>query len=308
MRRRINAPIWLQIDYVFRSVWADMMKKKFGTLLTILVITVSLTIPTVSYLLWKNTHLAATQFYPESELTVYLHKNLSEQDANQVVEKIRTEKGVASLQYISRQESLNQFRAWSGFGEELDILDDNPLPAVVTIQPNADYNQSANRNKLRENLMKIKGVEEVRLDNDWMEKLTALTWLIAHVAVFCAILMTIAVCLVIANSIRTDVYSSRANIEISKLLGATEQFILRPFLCTGVIYGLLGGVFACLLSGLLIGYFTSAVQYVADIFTVKFALNGLNFSETLFLLIMCAVVGYVSAWISASRYINQEVK
>ncbi|MDG6895496.1 permease-like cell division protein FtsX [Volucribacter amazonae] len=308
MSRRINAPIWLQIDYVIRSVWADMMKKKFGTLLTILVITVSLTIPTVSYLLWKNTYLAATQFYPESELTVYLHKNLSEQDANQVVEKIRSETGVASLHYISRQESLNQFRAWSGFGEELDILDDNPLPAVVTIQPLADYNEPNKRNALRNNLMKIKGVDEVRLDSDWLEKLTALTWLIAHVAIFCAILMTVAVCLVIGNSIRTEVYSSLASIEVSKLLGATEQFILRPFLCTGVIYGLCGGIFACLLSRLLIGYFTSAVQYVADIFAVKFELNGLNFSETLFLFIICAVIGYVSAWLSARRYLNQEVQ
>lgn len=308
MSRRINAPFWLQMDYVIRAVWADMMKKKFGTFFTILVITVSLTIPTVSYLLWKNTHLAATQFSPESQLTVYLHKNLSEQDANHVVEKIRAETGVESLQYISRQESLNQFRSWSGFGEELDILDDNPLPAVVMIQPLADYNEPNKRNALRNNLMKIKGVDEVRLDSDWLEKLTALTWLIAHVAIFCAVLMTVAVCLVIGNSIRTDVYSSLASIEVSKLLGATEQFILRPFLCTGIIYGLSGGIFACLLSSLLIGYFTSAVQYVADIFAVQFELNGLNFSETLFLLMICAVIGYVSAWLSASRYLNQEVQ
>lgn len=308
MSRRINAPFWLQVDYVVRSVWADMMKKKFGTLLTLLVITLSLTIPTTSYLLWKNTYLAANQFYPESELTVYLHKSLSEQDTNQVVDNIRNQPGVASLNYISRQESLNQFRSWSGFGEELAILDDNPLPAVVTVQPQAEYNEPLNRNKLRDNLLKIKGVDEVRLDNDWQEKLTALTWLIAHIAVFCALLMSLAVCLVIANSIRTDVYSSRASIEVAKLLGATEQFILRPFLCTGVIYGLVAGVLTCLFSRLLIGYFTSAVQYVADIFTVKFELNGLNFSEALFLLIICAVIGYLSAWLSARRYLQQEVK
>lgn len=308
MSRRINAPFWLQVDYVVRSVWADMMKKKFGTLLTLLVITLSLTIPTTSYLLWKNTYLVANQFYPESELTVYLHKSLSEQDTNQVVDNIRNQPGVASLNYISRQESLNQFRSWSGFGEELAILDDNPLPAVVTVQPQAEYNEPLNRNKLRDNLLKIKGVDEVRLDNDWQEKLTALTWLIAHIAVFCALLMSLAVCLVIANSIRTDVYSSRASIEVAKLLGATEQFILRPFLCTGVIYGLVAGVLTCLFSRLLIGYFTSAVQYVADIFTVKFELNGLNFSETLFLLIICAVIGYLSAWLSARRYLQQEVK
>lgn len=126
-----------QTRFILRSVWQDLLKRKFGTFLTVLVITVSLTIPTVSYLLWKNTSHAATEFYPEPELTVYLHKNLAEHDINAVVERIRqfdTDK-VDSLNYISRQQSLDEFRSWSGFGEALDILDDNPLPAVVLLKP-----------------------------------------------------------------------------------------------------------------------------------------------------------------------------
>ncbi|MGC7560195.1 permease-like cell division protein FtsX [Pasteurella sp. PK-2025] len=301
--RRIDAPFWVQIQYVLRGVFADLMKRRFGTLLTILVIGVSLTIPLVSYLLWKNIHHATTAFYPESELTVYLHKTLSEEDANVVVEKIRQQDGVASLNYISRQESLKAFRDWSGFNHELDILDDNPLPAVVMVKPTAQYHASQKRATLRQNLDKIKGVQEVRLDNDWLEKLTALTWLVAHVAIFCALLMALAVFLVIGNSIRSDVYSSQANIAVMKLLGATDQFVLRPFLYTGMIYAVLGGLFACLLSALVIGYFTSAVKYVTDIFAVSFELNSLNFAEFLFTLIVCVFVGYLSAWLAATRHI-----
>ena len=142
MSFRLNFPFGVQSVYVLRAVLADLLKRKFATLLTVLVIAVSLTIPTVSYLLWKNIHHATTQFYPESELTVYLHKNLSEEDANLVVEKIRQQEGVESLNYISRQESLNEFRHWSGFSEELDVLDDNPLPAVVMIKPSKAFNES----------------------------------------------------------------------------------------------------------------------------------------------------------------------
>ncbi len=137
-----------------------------------------------------------------------------------------------------------------------------------------------------------------------MEKLTALTWLIAHVAIFCAVLMTLAVFLVIGNSIRSDVYSSKANIQVMKLLGATDQFILRPFLYTGVIYGFVGAFFASFFSSLLIGYFTSAVKYVTDIFAVSFDLNGLEMGEFLFLMSICSVVGYASAWIAATRHIR----
>lgn len=304
MSFRLNFPFGVQSVYVLRAVLADLMKRKFATLLTVLVIAVSLTIPTVSYLLWKNIHHATTQFYPESELTVYLHKNLSEDDANLVVEKIRQQEGVESLNYISRQESLNEFRHWSGFSEELDVLDDNPLPAVVMIKPSKAFNESQQRNELRENLDKIKGVQEVRLDNDWLEKLTALTWLVAHVAIFCTVLMAIAVFLVIGNSIRADVYSNQANIEVMKLLGATDQFILRPFLYTGMIYAVLGGFFACIFSSLTIGYFTGAVKYVTDIFAVNFNLNGLGLVEFLFLLVVCIIMGYIGAWLSATRYIR----
>ena len=290
MSARQNAPFWVQMHYVLSAVCADLVKKKYATVLTVLVIAVSLTIPTISFLLWKNTHQAATQFYPESELTVYLHKNLDGNDAESVVEKIRQQDGVESLHYISRQESLEEFRSWSGFGAELDILDDNPLPAVVMIKPSQAYQPSEARQKLRDKISQIKGVQEVRLDNDWMEKLTALTWLIAHVAIFCAVLMTLAVFLVIANSIRSDVYSSKANIQVMKLLGATDQFILRPFLYTGIIYGFFGAFFACFFSSLLISYFTGAVKYVTDIFTVTFNLHGLALGEVLFLLVICAVV------------------
>ena len=304
MSFRLNFPFGVQSVYVLRAVLADLLKRKFATLLTVLVIAVSLTIPTVSYLLWKNIHHATTQFYPESELTVYLHKNLSEEDANLVVEKIRQQEGVESLNYISRQESLNEFRHWSGFSEELDVLDDNPLPAVVMIKPTKAFNESQKRNELRENLDKIKGVQEVRLDNDWLEKLTALTWLVAHVAIFCTVLMAVAVFLVIGNSIRADVYSNQSNIEVMKLLGATDQFILRPFLYTGMIYAALGGFLACIFSSLTIGYFTGAVKYVTDIFAVNFNLNGLGLVEFLFLLVVCIIMGYIGAWLSATRYIR----
>ena len=308
MSRRVNASFTTQIFYTLRLVWSDLIMRKWGTLLTIMVIAVSLTIPTVSYLLWKNLHLATTQFYPESELTVYLHQNLNEDEANLVVEKIRQQAGVESLNYISRQESLNEFKRWSGFGEQLDILDDNPLPAVVTIKTTKAFSESEKRQELRSDLNKIKGVQEVRLDNDWMEKLTALSWLTAHVAIFCTVLMAIAVFLVIGNSIRSDVYSQRAGIDVMKLLGATDHFILRPFLYTGMIYAVLGGFVAAVLSSFIVSYFTSAVKYVTDIFAVSFELNGLSIGEFIFLLVICLIMGDVGAWIAATRHIAVQDK
>lgn len=297
----------MQTRYTLRAVWQDLTKRKFGTIMTVLVIAVSLTIPTLSYLLWKNTRFAASQFYPEPELTVYLHKNLSENDVNSVVERIRhfESQKIESLNYISRQQSLDDFRTWSGFGEALDILDDNPLPAVVVLKPKKAFSSPDDMYVFRDGLQQIKGVQEVRLDNSWLEKLTALTQMIGRVAVTCTVLMFLAVFLVISNSVRSDVSNSRASIEVMQLLGATDHFISRPFLYTGMIYGLFGSLLAILFSILTIGYFTGIVRYVADMFTVKFELQHFDLSEILLIVVSTIFVGWISAKIATNRHIQK---
>lgn len=297
----------MQTRYTLRAVWQDLTKRKFGTIMTVLVIAVSLTIPTLSYLLWKNTRFAASQFYPEPELTVYLHKNLSENDVNSLVERIRhfESQKIESLNYISRQQSLDEFRTWSGFGEALDILDDNPLPAVVVLKPKKAFRAPDDMYAFRDGLQQIKGVQEVRLDNSWLEKLTALTQMIGRVAVTCTVLMFLAVFLVISNSVRSDVSNSRSSIEVMQLIGATDHFISRPFLYTGMIYGLFGSLLAILFSILTIGYFTGIVRYVADMFTVKFELQHFDLSEILLIVVSTIFVGWISAKIATNRHIQK---
>ncbi|QLB13713.1 cell division protein FtsX [Bisgaardia hudsonensis] len=302
--RPVYASFLVQFIYSLKSVLNDLFHKKYTTLLTVFVISVSLTIPTVGYLFWKNINNTSLSFYPDAEITVYLHKNLSESDANLVVDKIRDQDGVESLNYISRQQSLNEFRNWSGFSDGLDILDDNPLPAVVTVKPTTDYNQHEKRDELRRKLNSIKGIQEVHLDNSLFGKFTALSWLVAQITILGTILMFLSVFLIISNSISADIYSKRANIEVSKLLGATDQFVLRPFLYTGIIYGILGGLFACIFSAAIILYFKNAIQYVTDLFSVTFQWQGIRISELFFLMIVCSLMGYVSAWISANKYIR----
>lgn len=300
-----NTRLEAQTRYILRAVWSDLVKRKLGTFLTVLVIAASLTIPTVSYLLWKNIEHAATEFYPEPELTIYLNKNLSDNEANLVVEKIRQFDAdkIENLNFISRQQSLEDFQSWSGFAEALDIVEDNPLPAVVILKPKKAFTTNDEMLTLRNGLQSIKGVQEVRLDNGWLEKLTSLTWLFARVGTVCTLLMMIAVFLVIGNVVRTDVANSRASIEVQQLLGATDHFIARPFLYKGMIYGFLGSLLAILFSSVVISYLMGVVKYVADIFTVKFELNGLDLSEMFFIIVVCIFIGWLSANIATNKHI-----
>lgn len=298
----------MQTRYILRSIWQDLLKRKFATFLTVLVIAVSLTIPTVSYLLWKNTSQAVSQFYPEPELTIYLHKNLAEHDVNAVVENIRkfeSEK-MEQLNYISRQQSMEEFRAWSAtLSDALDILDDNPLPAVVVLKPKKEFRSTNQMITFRDALQQIKGVQDVRLDNDWISKLAALSTLIARVAITCTLLMFFAVFLVISNSVRSDVANRRASIDVMQLLGATDYFISRPFVYVAMMYGFLGSLLAMLFSTMTISYFTGVVRYVADMFTVQFDIHGFDCSEILLIVVSTVFLGWLSANIATNRYIQK---
>lgn len=302
--RSTFAPFWVQIHYVLRSVIKELLQRPFATLLTILVISVSLTLPTISYLLWKNADQALKQFSPTSELTLYLHNSLSDSDSQFVLEKIRQQQAVVDVSYISRQQSLENFRSWSGFNDELDVLEENPLPAVAIVQLHSDYQSQQKRNQLRDELIKIKGVQEVQLDNDWLDKLAALEGLSSKISVAASLLMFLTLLLVIGNSIRADVYNRQDKIEVMQLLGATDQFILRPFIYTGMIYMLLSGLVTLLFSYVLTHYFSFAIQQLMDIFTLTFQAQGFNFGEFIFFMLFCLALGYLIARMAAIRHIR----
>lgn len=297
-----------QTLYILRALGEDLARRKFATFLTVLVIAVSLTLPTVSYLLWKNTRQAVQQFYPEPELTVYLHKNLTEQDIQRVVENLRkfeTDK-IEQVHYISREQSMSEFRSWSStIGDALDILDDNPLPAVVVLKPNKSFSDDSQMQALRQNLQQIKGIQDVRLDNDWIGKLAILNQLIAKIAVTCTLLMLASVFLVIGNSIRSDVAGRHKEINVMQLLGATDYFITRPFLYMAMFYGLLGSLLAILFSSITVGYFADIVRYVAEMFTVTFEITLFDFSEFLFIVVASIFLAWLSAQLATNRYLRR---
>ncbi len=128
-----------QVRYAFRGALQDLKSKPLATFLTVMVIAISLTLPSVCYMVYKNVNRAASQYYPSPQITVYLDKALDDNAAAQVVGQIQAEQGVEKVNYLSRDEALGEFRNWSGFGGALDMLEENPLPAVAVVIPKLDF-------------------------------------------------------------------------------------------------------------------------------------------------------------------------
>ncbi|NIH32978.1 permease-like cell division protein FtsX [Hafnia paralvei] len=294
-----------QWRYAWINTLADMMRQPLATLLTVMVIAISLTLPSVCYLVYKNVSEAAAQWYPTPQLTVYLDKALDDDAAEQVMTVLKGEEGVDKVNYLSREEALGEFRNWSGFGGALDMLEENPLPAVAIITPKMNFESSETLNTLRDRVAAVKGVDEVRMDDSWFARLAALTGLVGQVAAMIGILMIVAVFLVIGNSVRLSIFSRRDTINVMKLIGATDGFILRPFLNGGALLGFSGAILSLILSQAMVWQLGSAVAKVASVFGTTFVLHGLGWDECLLLVLVSAMIGWVAAWLATVQHLRR---
>lgn len=297
-----------QLRYAWHSTLVDMLRQPLATFLTITVIAISLTLPSLCYLVWKNVHYAAAQWYPTPQITVYLDKKIDTATANSeggIVSQVQALDGVQEVSFISADNALSEFREWSGFSGALDMLSDNPLPALLIVSPKADAMSSDSLVKLRENIRQMQGVEDVKTDDSWFSRLSALTKLVGSVATTIAILMIVAVFLVIGNSVQLNIFSRRDTINIMKLIGATDGFIMRPFLYGGMLLGLFGALLSLIMSQALIWSLDSAVAETAKVFGTLFFINGLSWEESLLLLVVAAMIGWIAAWLATIRHLRQ---
>jgi len=293
-----------QMRYAFSGALQDLKSKPLATFLTVMVIAISLTLPSVCYMVYKNVNQAATQYYPSPQITVYFDKALDDNAAQQVVGQLQSEQGVEKVNYLSREDALGEFRNWSGFGGALDMLEENPLPAVAVVVPKLDFQSTESLNTLRDRITRINGIDEVRMDDSWFARLTALTGLVGRVSAMIGVLMVAAVFLVIGNSVRLSIFSRRDTINVQKLIGATDGFILRPFLYGGALLGFSGALMSLILSEVLVMRLSSAVADVAKVFGTQFNLDGLSFDECLLLLLVCSMIGWLAAWLATVQHLR----
>lgn len=293
-----------QVRYAWQGALQDLKSKPFATFLTVMVIAISLTLPSVCYMVYKNVNQAASQYYPSPQITVYLDKALDDDAAARVVGQLQAESGVEKVNYLSRDEALGEFRNWSGFGGALDMLEENPLPAVAVVVPKIDFQGTQELNTLRDRISQVQGIDEVRMDDSWFARLAALTGLVGRVSAMIGVLMIAAVFLVIGNSVRLSIFARRDTINVQKLIGATDGFILRPFLYGGALLGFSGAFLSLILSEILVMRLSSAVTDVAKVFGTQFELSGLSFDECLLLLLLCSMIGWIAAWLATVQHLR----
>ncbi|MDZ7828479.1 MAG: permease-like cell division protein FtsX [Halofilum sp. (in: g-proteobacteria)] len=277
-----------------------------ASLLTLAVIAVALALPGALWLLLKNAQDATGGWDSGTQISVYLEPGLDEDAVAAAADRIAARKDVRVIERISAEQALAEFRELAGSGEALAALERNPLPAVVVLEPAAGAPRSPSAlGALAGQLDEIGGVDQARVDLEWVERMYALLDVVERGVTLLAVLLAAGVLLIVGNTIRLDILNRRDEIEVTKLIGASDAFIRRPFLYGGLWYGLGGAVSAWLLLALTSALLSGPTARLASAYGSQFRLEGLTLAETGLLLGLGTVLGWAGSWLAVGRHLRE---
>jgi cell division transport system permease protein len=300
---RVTAYFIRHIQQAIGSL-GDLWRTPFTSVMTVLVLGISLTLPATLHLFVKNTQTVTEQWNSASEITLFLKLSTSDKAAQNFVQRVQLYPEVDNVVYISAEQALSEFKLISGFGQALEYLDSNPLPATVLVTPIKRFSQVQAARELLVKLEKEREVDQGKLDLEWLTRLEAMSELIEDIVLGIALLLCLSVVLIIGNTIRLAILNQKDAIAVMKLVGATDSFIQRPFLYAGIWYGVLGGLIAGICVAILANYFSFALVQLTDLYQSQFVLAGLSFAEFMFLQLMAVALGLLGSFISVRQHIR----
>jgi cell division transport system permease protein len=274
-----------------------------ASFLTALVIAISLALPSSLYLLLNNVEGLVNNWDEQSNISVFLKKDFKESALLAFEKRIQEWDLVKGTRYISAEQALEEFRKSSGLEDIIETLDTNPLPATIIIVPH-DSSVSVLED-IERRLLALPEVEAVLIDTGWIARLNAMLALGKRFVMALAVALSIAVLLVIFNTIRLAIANRAEEILITKLVGATDAFVRRPFLYTGVWYGFVGGLLALVLSEILIILLQAPVIQLASLYQSSYSLKGVGILELFAIPALGLFIGLAGSWMAVSSHLRE---
>ncbi|MEE8216116.1 MAG: permease-like cell division protein FtsX [Acidiferrobacterales bacterium] len=289
---------------VFFFSLGQMVRAPFATLMTIAVIGITLALPAGAYVMVDNVQRVGAGWDGNAKISLFLQRGTSEKAANRLAKKIRAMASVTSVDYISADAALSDFKRLSGFGKALDALDYNPLPPALIVHPQRNFNEPVRLQGLVRQLGRHGEVELAQLDLEWVKRLHAMLQVARRGVWILASVLGLAVVLIIGNTIRLAVLNRREEIEVIKLVGGTNAFIRRPFLYTGLLQGVAGGLTASFLVSLGFGLLAGPIRDLASLYASQFRTAGLGMQGAAALVVLGGLLGWLGSRIAVGRHLR----
>jgi cell division transport system permease protein len=270
----------------------------------ILVIAVTLAIPAALNLVVKNARAVSEGWDNALDFSIYLKRAITESEAEGLARLIEQRADVETVHLITASDALEDFKEQSGFGAALDQLSDNPLPHTLVVRP-SPANTSQSMILLQEELANLPESDLVQVDTEWVQRFHAILDMVRQAIVIGASLLGVAIVVIIGNTIRLDIQNRREEIEVTKLIGASNAFVRRPFLWSGFWYGLFGGGLALGLVQYGLFLLEQPAARLAGLYKSGVTVVALSLDESLAILGTGVLLGLVGSWFAAARHMRR---
>lgn len=286
---------------------ADSLARVLGSpassCLTWMVLGIAIALPTGLWVLLDNLDRAGGSMEYPASVSLFLTDAVSSDSAQALAGDLEARAAIRAVRFIDRDTALANLAERSDLGDLMAGLPANPLPHVLIVEAQSD--SPTELDALSRELETLAGVDEVVVDAQWLQRLGAMMALGRRAVQILAGLLLFAVVLVLGNTIRLAIENRRDEIVISKLVGGSNAFVRRPFLYTGLWFGLGGGVFAAVLNAVGVALLRIPVETLAAAYQSSFELRALGLVDSLQLILVGAVLGLAGAWLAVGRHLRE---
>jgi cell division transport system permease protein len=281
------------------------LQRSAGTsAMTLAAIAIALTLPATLFTGLDNAVRASHPLRQGASISVYMDPILPAGEIERLAESLKNDRRIVQVELISPDEGLAELFARSGVTAEETLFEENPLPAVLVLQPSAEAQSPADIDALTTELSAASQVDQVRADLDWVRRIDALTNIARRTVLVAGTLLGLMVLLVVGNTIRLEIENRREEIMVQKLVGATNAFVRRPFLYGGLWLGTLGGLTAWSFTALSIALLQKPVTQFAAEYDAAFLLAGPGWPGLVDLILTGATLGWLGAWLAVGRHLR----
>jgi cell division transport system permease protein len=274
-----------------------LVASRFSSAMTIVVLAIAISLASGFYILVANLQQLAGNLEASNQISLFIKDEISEARINKFADSIRKNPDIQEVKLITKEQGLADFQAYSGFGEAVKALEKNPLPVVIQVLPKKTLENEQGLKALLDDFGRSAEVDFAQMDMQWVKRLQSIMEVARRGVILLSLLLGAGVLFITANTIRLELYNRRDEVVIAKLVGATNGFILRPFLYSGFWIGFFSGVTAWFIVTVIMLILKQPVETLSRLYDGAFHVLFLGFTETLALLLISSVLGVAGSWI-----------
>ncbi len=282
----------------------EIFRAPISSFMTIAVLAIALALPAGFHVFLKNAQTVSSGWDNATQISLFVRMDVPEKAVKTLQEQLQKSAKIAEVKLITAETGLEEFRELSGFGEALSFLDDNPLPDTLVVTPTNAHSTPEASEALLAELQERPEVELAQLDLQWVRKLYSMMAIAEKAVSALGLILGLSVLLIVGNTIRLAIQNKREEIQIIKLVGATDAFIRRPFLYSGLWFGIFAGVLSWILVNSSVFWLKDPVRNLAGLYESQFRLSGLSFFEVMQLIGIATFLGLLGSWLSVGRHIK----